>query len=398
MQDTDSTIVHFAAQTDSFFVLPTAVMAVSARENMKAGSSYHFHLFYEDLASWQIKLFEGLETPSFKVSLHEVINSRHTKFSKKLKVTSVSLVRLELPERLPNLDKVLYLDGDIIVHSDLTELYSTDLGQNYIAAVKDPYHYNHGDYVNQFPGNGYINSGVMLMNLAVLREEGVVDKFFEAKAHPEKFWRFQDQDVVNYCCANRIMYLHPRYNTLYWAYQLAEQGEITMYNKLYKTNYSSVAEIKFDAKISHLAGLHGNRPWDKSCAVFSELWFSYFLKTPAKHMNLSLKTPWDAIDQLQMTMERSKQRENHPAKQKESAPAKQGEPQTSIHVDKYGLSSWLPIITVRSSRNPLTQRIRTRVKLFGFIPLLSGRGYPDRMHWRLFNFIPVWRSEHKQLS
>lgn len=400
MSHTTIPTVHFSAQTDSNFFLPTLVMATSARENMLPDSHYHFHLFYEKLDPWQLEAAKRLGTPSFEVTLHQVTDGRHVNFSQKFAVTPIALVRLEMPDRLPELDKILYLDGDIIVHSDLTEFYSTDLGQNYIAAVKDPITLLNPKYVTLFPGDAYVNSGVMLMNLKLLREEGMVEKFFEAKSNPKDFWIYQDQDTINYCCANRILYLHPKYNEMHtksWEVAMAKQG-FAIFNEVYGTSYKDYASFAYESVILHLAGLSQKRPWDKSCTFYSDLWMRYFLKSPVRHLNLSLKTPWDDIDQLRMTMKKINQREIRPAKQKESAPANQREPQTSIYVNEYGFSSWFPVITIRSSWNSLTQRIRTRVKLFGFFPLLSGRGYPNRMHWRLFNFIPVWRSDHKQLS
>lgn len=47
------------------------------------------------------------------------------------------MIKCELAELLPHLDKVLFLDGDILVMGDLGELYDIDLGSNIVAAMRE---------------------------------------------------------------------------------------------------------------------------------------------------------------------------------------------------------------------------------------------------------------------
>lgn len=63
------------------------------------------------------------------------------------------------------------------------------------------------------------------------------------------------------------------------------------------------------------------------------------------------------------------------------------------YVVKYGFCKELPILSIRCSWNPRTDIMKKRIKLFGFFPLIMGKGREHKMHWRLFNFIPVWRAE-----
>lgn len=386
MSDLRPTTIHFTTQTDAGFFLPTMVMATSAKENMKEGSHYHFHLFYDELAPWQLEAAKRMETPSFQVSLHHVVNGRHQQFGKTLQVTPISLVRLELPERLSDIDKVLYMDGDIIVHTDLSDLYNTELGDNYIAAVRDPYTLVHDEYTSQFPGRAYVNSGVMLMNLKQLREEHVVDKFFEAKANPQDFWRFQDQDVVNFCCANRIVYLHPKYNEVYSVYNGMTDERLKRYNIMHETDYQDVESIHMEAEISHLAGLHGKRPWDKACTVFSELWVHYYLKSPLKHIHIPLNTPWTEIGYLWKRLNPLINASNKPPYRETKIPTKS--------CTRCGIAKWLPVFKVKATHNAELNIYKKKVWLFGFIPLVAIKGNQQKQHWYLFFVIPIWRMQY----
>ena len=84
--------------------------------------------------------------------------------------------RLFIPTLYPELDKALYLDSDIVVLGDISELYNVDLGENLLGAVHDQAVQNtpeFQEYVLNRIGvknqEDYFNAGVLLMNLAKLR-------------------------------------------------------------------------------------------------------------------------------------------------------------------------------------------------------------------------------------
>ena len=52
-------------------------------------------------------------------------------------ITAATYYRLLIPELIPEYDKVIYADVDIIFRMDLSELYETEIGNNYIAATRE---------------------------------------------------------------------------------------------------------------------------------------------------------------------------------------------------------------------------------------------------------------------
>lgn len=74
-------------------------------------------------------------------------------------LTASSWLRLFIPEFVLS-DKVLYLDSDVIVNTNLDDLFALDLKEDYIAAVQDPNKNESGNF----------NSGVMLINASLWRE------------------------------------------------------------------------------------------------------------------------------------------------------------------------------------------------------------------------------------
>ena len=96
-----------------------------------------------------------------------------------------SYYRLFIESLFPEYDKILYLDCDIIVLGDISELYFTDLEGNNIAGVLE-YNILHSPVFSLYTKEAvgvdskyYINSGIMLMDLAKLREDKIEQQFID---------------------------------------------------------------------------------------------------------------------------------------------------------------------------------------------------------------------------
>jgi lipopolysaccharide biosynthesis glycosyltransferase len=86
--------------------------------------------------------------------------------------------RIFLPELLPDLDRVLYLDADTLVRHDLRPLWETDLAGAPLAAVADPWMETVEAMRAEFP-HGYFNAGVQLLDLARWRREDLTARCVE---------------------------------------------------------------------------------------------------------------------------------------------------------------------------------------------------------------------------
>lgn len=113
--------------------------------------------------------------------------------------TKATYCRLFLPELLPeSVDKILYLDTDVIVRHDITPLWETDISQHHAAAVEDL-----GMKSNYVESLGiplerlYFNAGVLLMNLRKWREDNTGGKCLDYALNPPKPLVFVDQDALN---------------------------------------------------------------------------------------------------------------------------------------------------------------------------------------------------------
>ena len=176
-------------------------------------------------------------------------------------------LRLLLPELLPELDRILYLDCDIVVRQDIARLWEeTRLGDNYLAAV---YEAAIEGQAERFRALGcdparYFNSGFLMMNLAQMREEKVSERLLEACRVP--YLEFPDQDALNQVCQGRVLPLSPLYNSIR-----------TFFIPKYKPDFVRQYGEGLWEQVQKEATIHytGGKPWDLFTVQFAAWWRVY---------------------------------------------------------------------------------------------------------------------------
>lgn len=143
-------------------------------------------------------------------------------------VTMEAYYRYLAPDILPSEAKALYLDFDMLCLGDLGGLYNTRLGDNYIGAVAEFFvtHENPTDNylykeirktIGLKKDDTYINSGLILMNLDLMRNTRIMDVFWnniknKTELLPGRTNHFADQTITNLTFMGRIKLLSQKYN------------------------------------------------------------------------------------------------------------------------------------------------------------------------------------------
>lgn len=185
--------------------------------------------------------------------------------------TRTTYYRLFIPNMFPHLDKALYLDSDIIVCGDISELYNVDLGNNLVGAVPDMAVQNTPvfiDYVENglgVKGEKYFNAGVLLMNLKEMREWNFEDKFIDLLCK-YSFRVAQDQDYLNVLTKDRITYVDNSWNIQ------PVPGNICQYNKLNLIHYNMLW-----------------KPWIFDDVSYSDIFWGYAKECPMYNDILKMK-------------------------------------------------------------------------------------------------------------
>jgi len=187
-------------------------------------------------------------------------------------ISTVAYYRLLLHKYITDFDICIWLDSDTVICSDVSELVSYDIKENYIAGVKaSSYQLINPDKHCKRLGipsvKSYINSGVLIMNLKKLREDSMENIFWQlAKNNYDTI----DQDVFNVACFGKIFHLHFKYN--FQPSRLYEANE-NIFNMFplseIKQAYENPIVVHFLDKV---------KPWQDSNNDFKECWFSNYIK------------------------------------------------------------------------------------------------------------------------
>lgn len=132
-------------------------------------------------------------------------------------ISTAAYYRLAVANLLPSeIDRVLYLDCDIIVHSTLTTLYNTDINGYSCGIVADEaFLLNTAHKRLNIPKDSkypYFNSGVILINLTSWRENDTFNKCMRYITQNASNLTFHDQDTLNGVLFGLVKYLKPTYN------------------------------------------------------------------------------------------------------------------------------------------------------------------------------------------
>lgn len=289
----ENNVVNVAFILDDGFVIPTATAITSLIENKNVNTVLRINLVVSNLEECNVNLFKSYNnnkdifinivfSDSDKYRLLHVYDS-----TKPCCATISALLKFDLPILFEKYDKILYLDGDIIVQKDLSDLYNTDLDDNYVAAVKDSGRIYYKSESTKHIKN-YFNSGVMLLNLKKMREDNVTKKLFELKANSNDN-SLMDQNIFNILFENQVCFKDIKYNFLYLNLVRAKKKyKISEINDLYHSKYKNLLEIYKKAYIIHFSSK--DKPWKFKNSLCSNLWLSYFKKTPFYKEDLEIQT------------------------------------------------------------------------------------------------------------
>ncbi|MCR4788558.1 MAG: glycosyltransferase family 8 protein [Lachnospiraceae bacterium] len=206
--------INLATSTDDKYARYAYVMIVSALENKNTEDELHLYLLNAGLNERYLSDFKKLEEKytGFTFTSLEVDPSR---FSEKLPTEerwSVAMYyRLMLPDILPtDVERIIYLDVDIIINKPLNELYGLDFEGKLICACED---YETTVVVAESMymakkmldmGKKYYNSGVLLINMAKLRQKYRFDDYMKVTFELLDNLNAPDQDVINYIHRDEI--------------------------------------------------------------------------------------------------------------------------------------------------------------------------------------------------
>ncbi|MCL2796886.1 MAG: glycosyltransferase family 8 protein [Firmicutes bacterium] len=184
---------------------------------------YHIVILSENLSDRYRRSFIARSNANFKVMVKDMTRlcaKRGTGFHTRDYYSKTTYFRIFIPELFPQYTKVIYLDSDVVLNADISELYNHDISGMYAAAATcETCHTTRRafyDYVEKYLGlefPWYFNAGVLLLNIELLRRENFEARFFDILSKI-KFEVIQDQDYLNVLFRGRVLLLPQIWNKI----------------------------------------------------------------------------------------------------------------------------------------------------------------------------------------
>ena len=183
-------------------------------------------------------------------------------------LTFAAYNRLLIPKTLVGVNKCIYLDADVLVVGDIKNLYNVSVDEYYVAGVRDYSIISTNDEIHkEYLGIGsiedYINSGVLLMNLKKIREDGVDARWIDGLTLKNMY---EDQDVINRVCINNVKVINPKYNMFHFYIQEKLEENVVIHLEKFGVNMN-----KNEICIVHMGSVF--KPWNSLSFKYAYDWW-----------------------------------------------------------------------------------------------------------------------------
>ncbi len=223
---------------DNNYIPFLAVTLESIVDNISSQNSYKIIVLYkENMSQENIEKINRYKRENFNiefVDLKDKLGNIEEKLYTRDYYSKSTYYRLLIPELYKEYDKAIYLDSDIVLLSDIANLYNIDLEDNLIGAAPDEAIANvkaFQEYAEKVVGvssyTKYFNAGVLLMNLKELRDSRFQDKFLYL-LETVKYSVAQDQDYLNRICKGRVKIIDGSWDKMPIGGRILKEDELNL--------------------------------------------------------------------------------------------------------------------------------------------------------------------------
>jgi len=302
INNTSGSTIHVACSIDGNYLRYCIVMLTSLLENNR-DLDIRIHLTAPLLEDAQRKQLTEIVEDKYHKSIvfyaPEEDMLSECKVNENGYISLATYYRVFLDRILPaDIEKVLYLDCDLIVNGSIMPLWAEDISAVSLGAVDDmwsarPESYERLGYPSE---SGYFNAGVLLMNLQKLRRDNFAARAIEFLKKNADRLVFYDQDVLNALLHDDKKLLPLRWNV---------QDGFLRRRRISRMRADSLAVI--DEELTQSAIIHytgSKKPWHyKSQHPWRSLYFKYLDLTPYRGERPSTPTGYRMLTGLNRTLE-----------------------------------------------------------------------------------------------
>ncbi len=283
--ETNNSIITVLAINNNY-VPYVSVMIESIIQNAKQKRLYKIYILtsYISLKNKENLNYQIKNDKRFSIDFINVTNFlENKKLNTFAHLTIETYFRFLIFDLFPYSKKVLYLDSDLIINYDISELYDMNIEGKYLAAVKDidtagsiNYQKEKRNYINEIIGckgdDEYFQAGVILFNILEIKNKISSEILFNIAQ--ERKWDWMDQDVLNFVFKGKIYYLNQKWNCIMnWVGLIKNKTRIDILKLAPKQLFNEYLEARKNPLIIHYAG--NQKPWEYPSCDFSNYFWKY---------------------------------------------------------------------------------------------------------------------------
>ncbi len=267
--------------SDDNFIMPTCVAITSLLVNKAPETEYDVYIIMAECSESSYEKINELKSFGSPINLVRASLDEYRDIKQLAHISIACLLKFDVSELVPNYDKLLYLDGDIIVRGDLSSLYNVELGNHYAAGVKE--------IANMDEETGNVNAGIMLFNAKRIRDEKLNLKMREVRRSLGDRGSM-DQQTYNIVTGKDYLYQDIKYNCVPPKVIELATGRIERLNEVYGSDYKGPQDVINKAVIIHYAT--GDKPWKYTFRPWAKEWYEYYKLSPYKNVPFKLRGIW----------------------------------------------------------------------------------------------------------
>ena len=265
--------ISISYSTDNKYIYPIIVSMISLVIHASNETFYNIYILHTPDFSENSKHF--LKTIEYKYPekcsiIYLNMGNQYKNLKLSYKLSTSTYYRLSLPDILPQIKRIIYLDGDILIFEDLKELIEFNMKGNVIMGFLDRRPYALKSF--GFKHATVLCGGVLLMDLDGMRKYGYSQKIKDFIDKNKKRLVQHDQTIINVVMKGMISPLPPKYGIWGW------KNKITAKNHL-KRQWPELRynETEYLYALDHPAILHyaGKKPFWRINTAFEKEWWNY---------------------------------------------------------------------------------------------------------------------------
>lgn len=285
--------VNIAFSADRAYLPHTAAMLQSMLTRADPARQMNLFFLYSDIGVHEMGQLEEVVSSHPNAQLHplNVRGAFDASYRSSSRAPSnATYNRFLLFELLPSLERLLYVDVDMIFHGDVCEVFDIDMGDAQIAAVtdyimtrtltgptptRDPdvpdlyaYHRDRLGLSDAQIGR-YFNAGLMLLNFKAMDVHATGQALFQEAVAGR--YLFRDQDILNRHFKDRLLVLDGRYNV----FNTVGSG----YDRVPAPNFAAAMAARKAPFVTHYAA-GDYKPWNAVSVPRAQYYWQALIQTP----------------------------------------------------------------------------------------------------------------------